>query len=714
MLSFVPTVLLLAYFHGGSGRRKWVTAEKIGVGANLAASAALLIFLFSGKSLGAATTTVTLKNEEGLSVERVIPKNEFVKRIAVFFFDNKTKDPSQNWIQYAIPMLLHFDLLQDHFIYADKGYDFFDRVKTAGFQEGVGLPLTLKSSIAGDLHDKYLISGSFSKEGEELVIETSIYETKRATEITKSEFRGQDIFKLTDQMSLKIRRDLGVPEQYIRDAKDLPVSEMVTASAQALKSFVEGANAIVFEQDWAKGLKKFEESVTEDPTFAYAYFDIQKYAVLMNQREKSEQAFRSLMQHLYKFPEWLQYLFKSEYYAFKGEVEKQIAVLKMMVELNPADIAGHMRLTSIYQERSQLDNAIAEVQRILEIDPEFKNALLKMGSLYEQKGELEEALKYYEKYAAQYPQEVISFTAVGDVYRAMGDFERAKSYFERALLIEPENISVLITRANIESDMGNFEGTEKLCQEALANARTPQEKIQVYESLSSVFDTQGRYRKSLECTLLLLEELGKTRPPFLTLVSKINYLRKFTRAGQKDEALKIVEEIRNQATPPFDQLVPLAYLDIYVVLEDVEKAAKALKDVVSIPLAPMFENNRPIIIFYQGRIFEMKGEYQQAITEYNRFSEVWPNALGVNLVIGRCYRKLKEFEKAEEILLKNLKTNPFSPELHYELSLVYIDTKDNKKAIEHLKIALDVWKNADPGLPEVEDARKRLAGLTGS
>ena len=47
----------------------------------------------------------------------------------------------------------------------------------------------------------------------------------------------------------------------------------------------------------------------------------------------------------------------------------------------------------------------------------------------------------------------------------------------------------------------------------------------------------------------------------------------------------------------------------------------------------------------------------------------------------------------------------------YMLSKIYEQKGHTTKAKEHYKKFLSLCKNADPSLPEVEDARTRLAGL---
>ena len=47
----------------------------------------------------------------------------------------------------------------------------------------------------------------------------------------------------------------------------------------------------------------------------------------------------------------------------------------------------------------------------------------------------------------------------------------------------------------------------------------------------------------------------------------------------------------------------------------------------------------------------------------------------------------------------------------YMLGKIFEQQGDRSKAIENYERFLELWKDADPGIAEVDDAKKRLAGL---
>ena len=707
LLSLVPAVTVLAYFHKMRGRAKWGKAEKILIPLNLFVSAALLIFLFYGKDLGAATKTVTYTDEEGQTIERVIPKSEFRKKVALCYFDNKTGDPSLDWLQYGFVKALQIDLGQDLYLNIGAGFD--PKLKQSGYLEGVGVPLTLKREIAQDRHLDYFVSGSFSGNNEEFTVYISLYETKRMKLLEERSFSGTDIFKLTDEISEQLKHDLEIPAYHIAETEDKPVSEMITDSLSAFESYVMGDYMQEIKSDYAKALDYLRHAVDEDPTFAYAWYYLTGPYMQSNQSENAEEAIRSAMQHDYKFSERdkfeVKYIY---YYIFKQDQEMVFSLAKRRIELFPEDIEGHEWLAVIYENNNQLDEALSEYERILELDPKRYDYLQEIAQIYESQTEFEKALDVYKQYTEHFPDNLESFTAIGSLYRNLGDHEQAKAYYKKANLIEPENIQVLLSLANIESDLGNFKSALEQHSEALEVCKTPNQRSRVFHSFRGYYEKRGQFERALDYIQQARAEQEKYLAPLQLLLNNIGYIETYVNAGKQSFAFESLKNMEGKVIPFLQTLLPLGYLEFYLATEDADNIEKTIEGVETFIKSWGMESFRYFVFFARGRISEIRGEYEQAILGYQKSFEFAPTDLMILENLGRCYRKLKEYGKAEKSLQDALKVEPFNPKSNYEIALVYWDMGRKEKALEHLTRSLFVWENADPEYKPAAQAREKL------
>jgi tetratricopeptide (TPR) repeat protein/TolB-like protein len=668
----------------------------------------LLFFLFYGKDLGPVTKTVIYINEEGLTIERSIPKSEFRKKVALTYFDNETGDPELDWLQYGIVRALRIDLAQDLYLNVGTGFD--PKLKESGYLEGVRVPLTLKREIAQSRHLDYFVSGSFNEDSEGFTVNTSLYETKRMKLMGERSFTGKDIFQLIDDMSVQLKHDLEIPAHHIEETEDKPVSEMMTDSLSAFKLFVIGNYMSEIKADWAKTSDYLKQAVDDDPTFAYAWFDLSIAYMQLNQGEKAEEAIRSAMQHDYKLSEKDKFQAKYiYYYIYKLDQDMVFSLAKRRVELFPEDIEGHEWLASIYEGRNQLDEALSEYEIILDLDPEQYHLLQEIAKIYESKGDFEKALDFYKQYANQFPDNPESFAAIGALYKNLGDHEQAKAYYKKAILIEPENIQILITLADIESNLGNFEQALEQYHEALELCKTPSQRSQVFLSFRQYYEIRGQLNRALDYIQQAKVEGEKFQAPVQILLDDVGYLETYIDAGKQSLAFEAIKKIEGRLTPFLEKVLPLGYMQIYLAIEDADNAEKTIDGLETFIKSWGIESFRFFVFFAQGRINEIRGEYEQAILDYQKSLELAPTEFMTLEGIGRCQRKLKVYEKAEKSLQDALKIRPFNPKFNYEIALVYWDWGKEEKALEHLNRALYVWEDADPDYTPAQKARDKLA-----
>ena len=159
---------------------------------------------------------------------------------------------------------------------------------------------------------------------------------------------------------------------------------------------------------------------------------------------------------------------------------------------------------------------------------------------------------------------------------------------------------------------------------------------------------------------------------------------------------------------PFDKWKAFGYLLIYMALEDADNIKQTLPEAEKTIQALGIENVRAILYAAEGILHELQGEHEQAIQKYKKSLGIRPGKHRVEISIGECYRMLKQYAKAKESLQEVIKMLPFDPQAHYEIAVVYYETGEKEKALEHLKIALFVWQDADAEYQPAIIAKEKL------
>jgi serine/threonine protein kinase/tetratricopeptide (TPR) repeat protein len=478
--------------------------------------------------------------------------------------------------------------------------------------------------------------------------------------------------------------------------------------------------ALKLEGDKEGAEKEYLKAIQLNPAYAYAHY---WYAMLLGEMGRGEESLRELETAFELDPlsvVILVYLANIRYEL--GDSLLAVELMERALEIEPTRVATYRAYGTGLRRAGRHEDAVRVYSRAIEIDSTYHGGHNGLCYTFYEMGNFEKALEAADNYVRSFPSEPDAYDTRGDIYAYNGKLDQAIDNYRKALEVEPEYANSMRKLFGGYLFKREYHKAESFLREALMSDE-PQVRAGARTYMAFIPMFQGKLNRALAVLDEGIAADESDREPGPDLVYK--HLVKFfiyMETEHLDLARKELEIVRafQEKYLPED---PTRMRDMDAIFSALEGQYGQADELLQTWRGDLDENDEGQMNHYSqiaGIVELIKGNPQAAINHlldglYDGYTPLFE----IRYFLALAYLESDQVEQAAEILErallrydKNRMESPiWSVKAHYSLGQAYERLGRTQDAIGQYEEFLEWWKDADPGIVEVEDAEEKLEEL---
>ena len=639
--------------------------------------------------------------------------------LAIMYFENMVDPEDADRIAQMITSLLITDLSESRYMRVVSRQRLYDILKLLGKEDLKVIDKTVATEVAHEAGVEWILTGGILQTEPSIILTSDISEAATgkvlATQRVTGE-EGEDLFSVVDKLSAQIKEDLSLPEQAKREL-DRPVADATTHSAEAYRYYLEGIdhyNKVYFTE----AERSYRKALDFDSTFAMAYF---RLALLKGGSERKKLITKAV-EYLDKVSQKEKHYIKFLEADALGNERQHLKELEKLIERYPEEKEAFQFLGTCYYNLGQFEEAVRYYNKAIEIDPLYKIAYNMLAYAYDQIGDFEKSIRAINKYISLAPDEANPYDSRADLYAYNGKIDQAIESYKKALEIKPNFYASLGKLGHMYLFKTEYTKAESYYKELSSSSEKDTRSAgRVYLALIPLY--QGKLELALEVldhgiAADRMEQTEGAQSAYKHNLKAFIYVEKKSPNLVLNET-KASREIYEKAYP--ENPVGVRPICTHLLAES-EKFSEA--EELAEELKKGIEEKDPTLMYFYwlalGLIELAKDNSENAITYLEKANEEATSPLfQARFSLAKAYLESERLGEAvskfEKVLSRYDETRAYfaiwAVKAHYLLGLAYERSGWNKKAIDQYEKFLEIWKYADPGIAEVEDANRRLKEL---